>query len=105
MASKPIKLRAKFKDGETSVKALITHPMESGRRKDKQTGQLIPAEFIQEITCEHQGKTVLNVASGSGMSRDPYLHFIFEGGAKGDTIKLHWVDNLGNSQTEETTIK
>lgn len=105
MESRPIKIRAKFKDGETSVKALLTHPMESGRRKDKRTGELIPAEFIQEITCEHQGKAVLNVACGSGMSADPYLHFIFEGGTKGDTVTLHWVDNLGNSETAETKIK
>ena len=105
MASKPIKLRAKFKDGETSVKALLTHPMESGRRKDKKTEQLIPAEFIQEITCEHQGKTVLSVTAGSGLSADPYLHFIFEGGAKGDIIKLHWVDNLGNNGSAETKTK
>ncbi|MFC1684455.1 thiosulfate oxidation carrier complex protein SoxZ [Pseudomonadota bacterium] len=104
MASKP-KLRAKFKDGETSVKAVLIHPMESGRRKDKATGQLIPAEFIQEINCMHQGKTVLSVTAGSGLSADPYLHFIFAGGAKGDTIKLHWVDNQGKSGSIEAPIK
>ena len=78
MASKSIKLRAKLADGETTVKALLTHPMESGRRKDKATGELIPAEFIQEVTCEHEGKTVFSAMCGPGLSKNPYLSFIFE---------------------------
>ena len=45
--AKSIKVRAKVKDGITVVKALITHPMETGLRKDKKTGKKIPAHFIQ----------------------------------------------------------
>ena len=29
-----VKLRAALKDGKCEVKALMTHPMETGRRKD-----------------------------------------------------------------------
>ena len=35
MASKTIKLKGKAVNGEVTVKALIKHPMETGRRKDK----------------------------------------------------------------------
>lgn len=31
--AKSIKVRAKVRDGETVVKALISHPMETGQRK------------------------------------------------------------------------
>ena len=41
------------------VKALISHAMETGQRKDKKTGKKIPAHFIQEVTCSHNGNTVL----------------------------------------------
>ena len=50
MASNTIKLRATEADGKVTVKALITHPMELGTRKDAKTGELIPAHFIQDIT-------------------------------------------------------
>ena len=54
-----IKMRAAAKDGVTTIKALISHPMETGTRKDKKTGEKIPAHFIQEVVCEHNGNAVM----------------------------------------------
>ncbi|MEY8193398.1 MAG: thiosulfate oxidation carrier complex protein SoxZ, partial [Cycloclasticus sp.] len=53
-----MKITARFKNEVTSVRVLATHPMETGRRSDQQTGELIPAKYIQELSCEHQGKIV-----------------------------------------------
>jgi sulfur-oxidizing protein SoxZ len=103
--SKSIKLRAKAKDGEATVKALISHPMETGLRKDKKTGQPIPAEFIQEVVCESGGKTVLSAQWGSAISKNPFLSFKFSGAKAGDSIKVSWVDNKGNSDSLEDKIK
>jgi len=36
--------------GEIEIKALITHPIETGLRKDKETGEVIPAHFILLLT-------------------------------------------------------
>lgn len=99
-----IKIRASEKGGETTVKALITHPMETGARKDKKTGETIPAHFIQEVTCEHKGKTVLLGHWGGAVSKNPYLSFKFRGAAAGDTIRITWKDNKGESASEEATI-
>ena len=103
--AKSIKLRAKASDGVATVKALISHPMETGLRKDKKTGQAIPAEFIQEVVCESGGKTVLNAQWGSAISKNPFLSFKFSGAKSGDSIKVSWVDNKGNSDSLEDTIK
>jgi len=103
--AKSIKLRAKAKDGVATVKALISHPMETGLRKDKKTGQPIPAEFIQEVVCESGGKTVLSAQWGSAISKNPFLSFKFSGAKAGDSIKVSWVDNKGNSDTLEDKIK
>ena len=54
-----IKVRAKAKGDTVTVKALIKHPMETGLRKDKKTGKAIPAHFIQEVSCKHNGAEVL----------------------------------------------
>ena len=103
--AKSIKLRAKAKDGVATVKCLISHPMETGLRKDKKSGKLIPAEFIQEVTCEHGGKTVLNAEWGSAISKNPFLSFKFSGANSGDSIKISWVDNKGASDSLEGKIK
>ena len=99
-----IKMRAKVNNGVTTIKSLISHPMETGTRKDKKTGEKIPAHFIQEVVCEHKGKTVMTANWGPAISKNPYLSFRFSGGAAGDKVKLSWVDNKGEKDSSEATI-
>ena len=103
--AKSIKLRAKAKGDVVEVKALMSHPMETGLRKDKKTGKVIPAHFIQEVIAAHNGTTVLTAHWGGGVSKNPYLAFKFKGGKKGDTIKLSWTDNKGGSDSTEGKVK
>lgn len=98
-----IKIRAKAEGAVTTVKALISHPMETGQRKNK-AGALIPAHFIQEVVCEHNGNTVMTTLWGAAISKNPYLSFKFKGAKAGDTLKLSWVDNKGESDSTETQV-
>lgn len=104
MAKKTIKIRAKAKGGVTTVKCLMTHPMETGTRKDKKTKKLIPAHFIQEVVCAHNGASVLTAHWSGGVSKNPYLSFKFEGGAAGDELKVSWTDNQGGSDSASAKI-
>ncbi len=101
----PIIIRARINGGITKVTVLIKHPMERGDRKDIETNELIPAQFIQEVTCESAGRVVMSALWSGNVAKDPYLGFRFDGGKKGDPVKLSWVDNLGNSDSAETTIQ
>ena len=105
MAKKSIRIRAKLKGNVTEVKALMSHEMETGLRKDKKTGQKIPAHFIKEVNCEHNGKQVMLAQWGVAVSKNPYLSFKFSGGKAGDTLKISWVDNKGGSDSAEAKIK
>ena len=103
MASQ-IKIRATLEDGVTTLRTLMIHPMETGLFKDKKTGEPIPAHFIKEIRCEHNGGVVLDVECGIAISKNPYLSFSFTGGQKGDAVKVSWVDNNGAQDSVEATI-
>ncbi len=105
MAKSSIKIRAKVKKGEAKVKCLISHPMETGLRKDTKSGKLIPAHFIQEVVCEHDGKTVMNAQWSGTISKNPFLSFEFTGAKAGDMIKVSWVDNTGKSDSTEAKMK
>ena len=102
MASK-IKIRAREKDGVTTVKALMSHPMETGLRKDKK-GDKIPAHFISEVKCELNGSVVMTAYLGPAVSKNPYMAFDVKGARKGDTIKLSWTDNKGESGSGEAQV-
>jgi sulfur-oxidizing protein SoxZ len=104
MAKKNIRIRAKMKDDVAEVKALMSHPMETGLRKDKKTGKKIPAHFINEVICEYKGKNVLVASWGVAVSKNPYLSFKFKGAAAGDTIKVSWTDNQGGSASDDAII-
>ncbi len=100
-----IKIRAKVKKGVTTVKTLMSHKMETGLRKNKKTGKKIPAHFIQEVTAKHNDNTVLSADWAGSISKNPYLSFKFEGGKKGDTVTVSWVDNKGESDSKTVKIK
>jgi sulfur-oxidizing protein SoxZ len=103
--AKSIRIRAKAKGDDTTVKALITHPMETGLRKNKKTGEKIPAHFIQEVSCKHNGNTAVTALWGPAVSKNPYLSFRIGGAKAGDTIELSWVDNQGKKDSATTTVK
>lgn len=103
--AKSIKIRAKLKGDKTTVKCLITHPMETGLRKDKKTGELIPAHFINEVMADVNGKNVMSANWSGGISKNPYLSFAFTGGAKGDEVKISWSDNQGGSDSGTAKIR
>ena len=105
MAKKSIRIRAKMKGDVTEVKALMSHSMETGLRKDKKTGKKIPAHFIKEVICEHNGKNVLTADWSVAVSKNPYLSFKFKGANKGDSIKISWNDNMGKSDSAEEKVK
>ena len=100
-----IKIRAKAKDGVTTVKTLISHPMDSGLRKNSKTGELIPAYYVTEVTAEHKGKQVMTANWAGAISKNPYLSFKFRGAASGDMVKITWVDNKGKGDSAEAKIK
>ena len=103
--SKKMRIRAKVKNGVTEVKALMDHPMETGLRKNKKTGELIPAHFIQELTCSHNDKVVMSAYLSGGVSKNPYVSFKFKGGASGDAISMSWTDNKGEKNSAQGKIK
>ena len=104
MAAKPVKVRGKIKNGVAEIKSLMPHPMETGTRRT-QDGELIPAHYIEEVTCEHNGNVVLQADMGPSVSKNPFFAFKVLNAKSGDVIKVRWVDNLGETSDGEITLK
>ena len=100
-----IKLRAHNQDGTTTVRALIRHPMETGLRLSRKTGDPVPAHHIIAVEIYHQDQLVLSTDWGPGISTNPYLSIRFRGGRQGELVRLAWSDNLGKTDYREVTIR
>ncbi|MFU8837537.1 MAG: thiosulfate oxidation carrier complex protein SoxZ [Thiohalomonadaceae bacterium] len=99
-----IRIRARVQGDVAEVRALVRHPMETGTRKDKKTGNAIPAHFIKQVKCEHNGNTVMTANWSVTISTNPYLAFDIKGAKAGDKVKISWDDNNGKSDSAEADI-
>ncbi len=99
-----VKIRAALKDGKCEVKALLTHPMETGRRKDP-AGNLIPAHHIQTVELLHNGNLMVEADWGGAISTNPFFSVSLNNVASGDTIEVRWVDNKGETGSGSVKVK
>ena len=103
MAAGPMKIRATFAGGFTDIRVLMTHPMETGQRKDSD-GKLVPMHFIQSVIVKVNGKAVIDSQTSQAVSRNPVFSFRLKGGARGDKIEVSWVDNHGETNSTEAAV-
>ena len=99
------KIRTRTQEGAIEVQVLVTHPMETGMRKDKASGQVIPAHFIQELNIELNGKLMASASLGIGVSENPLLGFRSKTAKNGDKLKISWKDNKGEAGTTEAVVE
>lgn len=102
MAEISFRLKAESKGDTYEVKALFKHPMETGLRKNKATGEVYPADFINEITATLNGAPVM-VADWSGaVSQNPFLAFRVAAKA-GDKVEVSCTSNKGDAGKADVT--
>ncbi|WP_297776920.1 thiosulfate oxidation carrier complex protein SoxZ [uncultured Roseovarius sp.] len=77
-----------------AIKTLISHPMESGQRKDKE-GNIIPRSIINRFTCEFNGQSVVDVTMEPAISTNPYIEFAVTVPEAGE-FKFTWYDDDGS---------
>jgi sulfur-oxidizing protein SoxZ len=100
-----MRIKTSLRDGLTTVRAIIRHPMHTGYEFDKETGKLIPAHYIDNVTVHHGEKLILHCEWGRAISANPYLSFSFTGARAGDKLRIYWTDNLGGSDSVEMVIQ
>lgn len=99
-----IKVSVKLKSGVADVKSLMLHPMETGSRTNPETGNLVPAHHITQLIFTHNDKQVMVANFSTAVSKNPFFGFSFEGASVGDTLKVNWVDNKGETDELETQL-
>ena len=99
----PMRIRAQAAGDKATVRVLMAHEMETGQRKDA-AGKVIPAWYIQQVTAQLTGKTVLTAQWGPSVAKNPFLQFNVKGAKAGDKIGIAWVDNKGDKRSDEATV-
>jgi len=91
-----VKTPKKVTAGEAfTIKTLISHKMESGQRKDKKTGELIPRSIINRFTCDFNGASVIAINIEPAVSTNPYFQFDAAIPEAGEFV-FTWYDDDGS---------
>jgi sulfur-oxidizing protein SoxZ len=101
--AEPMRIRAKMENDVADVKVLMSHPMETGQRRNEK-GDLVPVHFIQSVVAIHNGRIVLDAQWSQAVSRNPFLGFRVKGAKAGDKITVSWVDTKGDKGSIDTTV-
>ncbi len=96
MAKKPrVKVPKKAKAGDIiQLKTLMSHVMETGARKDKKTGKLIPRKIINKFVCKFNGKEVMSADLHPAIAANPYFAFYAKASESG-TFDFEWTEDGG----------
>lgn len=98
-----IKIKPKdYKTGDiVKIDFMAMHPMESGMRKDKDSGQTVPAHYINEVNFLFNDKVLTKMVTWESLSVNPVLSISMKVSGAG-TLKVLAKDNKGDSV--ESTI-
>ena len=98
-----VRVPGSAKAGEDIViKTLISHPMESGQRKDS-SGNVIPRSIINRFVVEFNGQNVLDVTLEPAISTNPYFEFEAIVPESGE-FTFTWYDDDGSVYTDTQSI-
>ena len=79
------------------VKAIISHPMETGLRHDQQ-GQAIPRAIINAFRCRYNEEIVFGVELREAVAANPYLEFYLRATQTG-RLEFVWEEDGGGRYT------
>lgn len=85
------------------IKTLISHPMETGLRKDRKTGDLIPRKIINKFVCSYNGNEVFSADLHPAISANPYMSFFVKVEQSGE-MEFKWVDDDGSVYSEKSKV-
>ena len=98
-----VKAPSKASAGEVvTIKTLISHPMESGQRKDK-SGNPIPRQIINKFTATFNGEEIISVTLEPAVSSNPYFEFQAKVPESGE-FHFQWVDDDGSVYEEKKKV-
>ena len=92
-------------DDSQVFKAIITHPMETGARRDSKTGQFIPADYIDSLRVLVDGSECFASQLGQNISKHPFVSFVFTRPLQSNQIfRIEWIDNHEEMVFYETDL-
>lgn len=95
----------KFKAGDVvKVNFMVMHPMATGMSKDKKTGKIAPAHYINNVKFYFDDTLISELDVWESVSTNPIFSVNFKVPSKGE-MKVIYTDNTGEVNEKSKKIK
>ncbi len=95
----------KYKIGDiVKIDFIVIHPMDTGITKDKKTGKIKPAHYIDNVKFSFNGKPFTTMTVWESVSTNPYFSVNFKVTDKGK-ITVDYTDNMGEKNSKSKKVK
>ena len=103
--SKPrVKAPKKASKGDiVTIKTLISHIMETGLRKNKKTGKIIPRRIINKFQAKFEGAEIFSVDLDPAISANPFFQFSMKAEKSGE-FEFIWTDDNGEVYSKKSKL-
>lgn len=85
------------------LKAMISHPMETGYRRTEIGGE-IPRNIIRQFSCRYDGELIFSCEFHPAIAANPFLSFPIKALRSG-TLELVWRGDNGFFHREEARLQ
>ncbi|HQO27935.1 MAG TPA: thiosulfate oxidation carrier complex protein SoxZ [Accumulibacter sp.] len=96
-----IKLRVTWQGDLAEIRILMPHPMETGQRKDPESGKPLSAHFIESFSVTANGQELVRGQLNTAIARNPLFSFYARGVKAGDRLAVLWSDNKGEKRSDQ----
>jgi sulfur-oxidizing protein SoxZ len=98
-----ISIADKASKGELiEIKTLVSHPMESGFRRDGM-GESIPRNILKRFSVEYGGDEIFVAEFGPGIAANPFTAFYIRADESGP-VRFVWEDQNGERSIEQRQL-
>lgn len=95
----------KYADGEVvQVSFMVMHPMETGMRKDEKTGKIVPAQYINSVKFDYNGKVITTMNVWESLSANPVFTTYMKIDGAGE-FRVTFTENTGEVNETSKKIK
>ena len=100
-----IKMPEKASIGEIiEIRALISHIMETGQRRDPKTNQFVPRSILNSFVAKFSGAEVFRMKLQPGIAANPFISFFMKVPGPGE-LELTWTEDSGETAVERAKLE
>jgi sulfur-oxidizing protein SoxZ len=94
--------KAAKKGDVITLKAVFSHPMETGYRRDVR-GRAIPRDIVSKFSCRYDGAEIFRADFHPAIAANPFISFPTIATVSGPIV-FTWTDDAGKSWSETAQI-